>query len=55
MLGRALILATVTFLVGCFAAPTVWAQATNLEAGKSASQIFSGTCTACHKFYKKQD
>jgi hypothetical protein len=27
----------------------VWAQATNLEAGKSASQIFSGSCTACHK------
>jgi hypothetical protein len=49
MLGRALISATVTFLVGCFAASTVWAQATNLEAGKSASQIFSGTCTACHK------
>jgi hypothetical protein len=25
------------------------AQATNLEAGKSPSQIFAGTCTACHK------
>ncbi len=50
MLGRALILATVTFLIGCFAAaPEVWAQATNLEAGKSASQIFAGTCMACHK------
>src|ERR1700724_3575259 len=49
MLGRALSLATVTLLIGCFAAVPAWAQATNLEAGKSPSQIFAGTCTACHK------
>ncbi len=47
MLGRALSLATVTLLIGCFAADP--AQAQNLEAGKSPSQIFAGTCTACHK------
>src|SRR6202023_4039255 len=49
MLGRALSLATVTLLIGCFVAAPAWAQATNLEAGKSASQLFAGTCTACHK------
>jgi hypothetical protein len=49
MLSRALSLATVTLLIGCFAAAPAWAQATNLEAGKSPSQIFAGTCTACHK------
>jgi hypothetical protein len=49
MLSRALRLATVTLLVGCFAAPSAWAQAQNLEAGKSASQLFAGTCNACHK------
>ncbi len=47
MLSRALSLATVTLLFGCLAAIPVRAQ--NLEAGKSPSQIFSGTCTACHK------
>jgi hypothetical protein len=47
MLSRALSLATVTFLVGCLAALPLRAQ--NLEAGKSPSQIFAGTCTACHK------
>src|SRR3981189_1417530 len=47
MLSRALSLATVTLLIGCFAA--IPAQAQNLEAGKSPSQIFAGTCTACHK------
>src|ERR1700688_755959 len=47
MLSRALSLATVTLLIGCFAAVPVWAQ--NLEAGKSPSQIFAGTCNACHK------
>ena len=47
MLSRALSLATVTLLIGCLAAIPVRAQ--NLEAGKSPSQIFSGTCTACHK------
>jgi hypothetical protein len=47
MLSRALSLATVTLLIGCLAAIPVRAQ--NLEAGKSPSQIFSGTCSACHK------
>jgi hypothetical protein len=49
MLSRALSLATVTLLIGCFAAAPAQAQAQNLEAGKSPSQIFAGTCTACHK------
>jgi hypothetical protein len=49
MLGRALILATVTLLTGWFAMSPVWAQMQNLEAGKSPSQIFAGTCNACHK------
>jgi hypothetical protein len=47
MLSRALSLATVMLLIGGFAAAQVRAQ--NLEAGKSPSQIFAGTCTACHK------
>jgi hypothetical protein len=47
MLSRALSLATVMLLIGCFASNQ--AQAQNLEAGKSPSQIFAGTCTACHK------
>ena len=47
MLSRALSLATVMLLIGCFAAIPVQAQ--NLEAGKSPSQIFAGTCAACHK------
>ena len=49
MLSRALSLATVMLLIGCLAAAAAQAQATNLEAGKSPSQIFAGTCTACHK------
>ena len=49
MLSRALSLATVTLLMGWFAAAPVRAQAQNLEAGKSPSQIFAGTCNACHK------
>src|SRR5215211_2721887 len=49
MLSRALSLATVALLTGCFAAGVARAQATNLEAGKSPSQIFAGTCNACHK------
>jgi hypothetical protein len=49
MLSRALSLATVTLLIGCFAGGSAFAQATNLEAGKSPSQIFAGTCNACHK------
>src|SRR3954466_9605550 len=47
MLSRALSLETVMLLIGGFAAIPVRAQ--NLEAGKSPSQIFAGTCTACHK------
>jgi hypothetical protein len=49
MLSRALSLATVTLLISCFAAVPAQAQAQNLEAGKSPSQIFAGTCSACHK------
>src|SRR5882757_1966764 len=49
MLSRALILATVMLLIGGFAADPAQAQAQNLEAGKSPSQIFAGTCNACHK------
>lgn len=47
MLSRALSLATVTLLIGCLVAIPLRAQ--NLEAGKSPSQIFAGTCNACHK------
>ena len=47
MLSRALSIATVTLLIGCFAVIPVQAQ--NLEAGKSPAQIFAGTCNACHK------
>src|SRR6202012_2893618 len=43
------ILATVALLIGDLATAPAHAQATNLEAGKSPSQIFAGTCTACHK------
>ena len=49
MLSRALSLAAVTLLIGCFATGQARAQAQNLEAGKSPSQIFAGTCNACHK------
>jgi hypothetical protein len=49
MLSRALSSATVTLLIGCFAPVPAQAQAQNLEAGKSPSQIFAGTCSACHK------
>src|SRR3984957_15148189 len=49
MLSRARIFAAVTLLASCFAGPDAWAQAQNLEAGKSASQFFAATCTACHK------
>jgi len=47
MLSRALSIATVTLLIGCLTAGA--ARAENLDAGKSPSQIFSGTCSACHK------
>jgi hypothetical protein len=48
MLSRTLSLATVTLLIGCLASGVARALE-NLEAGKSPSQIFSGTCSACHK------
>jgi hypothetical protein len=48
VLSRALSLAAVTLVVGCCAMGQVAAQE-NLDAGKSPSQIFSSTCTACHK------
>jgi hypothetical protein len=47
MLSRALSLATAMLVIVGFATDRVRAQ--NLEAGKSAAQIFSGNCTACHK------
>jgi hypothetical protein len=47
MLGRALSLAAVTLLIGCLTAGVVRGE--NLDAGKSPSQIFSSTCSACHK------
>ncbi|MGL4260890.1 MAG: hypothetical protein ACRCTX_04660 [Afipia sp.] len=47
MLSRALILAAVAFVLGCFG--TIPADAQNLEAGKPPSQIFSSTCSLCHK------
>ena len=49
MPSRARIFAAVTLLVNCLAGPTGWAQVQNLEAGKSPSQLFAGTCNACHK------
>jgi hypothetical protein len=48
MLSRALSLATVTLLIGCLTAGVARA-AENLDAGKSPSQIFANTCSACHK------
>src|SRR6266480_885364 len=48
MLSRALSLATVTLVIGCLTAVAVPAVE-NLEAGKTPSQIFAGTCNACHK------
>jgi hypothetical protein len=49
MLGRTLNLAAVMLVIGLFAAPAAFAQAQNLEAGKSPSQLFAGTCNACHR------
>jgi hypothetical protein len=49
MSSRACIFAAVTLLVSCLAGSVARGQATNLEAGKSAAQLFAGTCTACHK------
>jgi hypothetical protein len=48
MVSRALSLAAVTLVIGCFTAVGVRAQE-NLDAGKTPAQIFSGTCNACHK------
>jgi hypothetical protein len=48
MLSRALSSATVMLLIGCLTAGVARA-AENLDAGKSPSQIFSNTCSACHK------
>ena len=49
MSSRALSLATVLLLIGFGMTDTVLAQATNLEAGKTPSQLFAQTCNACHK------
>jgi len=49
MSSRALSLATVLLLIGFGAADPVFAQATNLEAGKTPSQLFAQTCNVCHK------
>jgi len=49
MFSRALGLATVMLVISSLAAERALAQAQNLEAGKSPSQIFAGTCTICHK------
>src|SRR3954467_14315295 len=49
MVSRALSLAAVTLLIGGLRPEPALSQAQNLEAGKSPSQIFAGTCTACHK------
>lgn len=45
MLSRALGVATAMLAISI----AIPAQAQNLEAGKSPSQIFSGSCAACHK------
>jgi hypothetical protein len=49
MSSRARIFAAVTLLISCLASPAALAQVQNLEAGKSPSQLFAGTCNACHK------
>jgi len=46
MLSRALSLAALAILIGGYAIP---AAAQNLDAGKSPSQLFSSTCSLCHK------
>jgi hypothetical protein len=48
MLSRALSLAAVLLLIGSFAPKPALAQE-NLDAGKTPSQLFAGTCNACHK------
>lgn len=49
MSSRARIFAAVTLLISCLASLGALAQVQNLEAGKSPSQLFAGTCNACHK------
>ncbi|KQT29130.1 MAG: hypothetical protein ACOY3N_20960 [Bradyrhizobium sp.] len=49
MSSRALSLATVLLLIGFAVADSVLAQPTNLEAGKTPSQLFAQTCNVCHK------
>src|ERR1700743_1696407 len=49
MSGRTLTLAAVTLLIGCCMGALEGAQAQNLEAGKSPSQLFASSCEACHK------
>src|ERR1700753_1933228 len=49
MLSRARIFAAVTLLAVCLVGSAAWAQVQNLEAGKTPSQLFAGTCNACHK------
>jgi hypothetical protein len=48
MSSRALIPATVLFLIGAFAPGRSLAQE-NLDAGKTPAQLFAGTCNACHR------
>jgi hypothetical protein len=48
MSSRALSLAAVLLLIGSFAPKPALAQE-NLDAGKTPSQLFAGTCSACHK------
>ena len=48
MWSRRLGLAALLFAMSSVAAERAFAQE-NLDAGKSPSQIFAGTCTACHK------
>jgi hypothetical protein len=48
MSSRALISAAVLLLIGALAPERLLAQE-NLDAGKSPSQLFAGTCNACHR------
>lgn len=49
MSSRTRIFAAVTLLISCLGSHVALAQVQNLEAGKSPSQLFAGTCNACHK------
>ena len=49
MSSRARTFAAVTLSISCLIGPAAWAQAQNLDAGKSPSQLFAGACSACHK------